>query len=139
MFILFLGVHGDVFALPHFYVQIGKGRALLSHVRPFRYSVVIVRHLHFRNLLRVLVRKGKELWFWCFLDWTGFVSQAWQPFYLLTVTVFFIIAMALQHPKMKANENFKMFVFVLWAAYGVIPTLHWTIWMGGLEHPLVRV
>lgn len=62
-----------------------------------------------------------------------------QNFYLITVTLIFVVAMILQIPSLNVNVNVKMFVFVAWAAYGVVPTLHWTIKMGGMENPLVAV
>lgn len=47
--------------------------------------------------------------------------------------------MLLQLPRLKVDSHIKMIVFVLWAAYGVVPTLHWTVMMGGLENPIVAV
>lgn len=47
--------------------------------------------------------------------------------------------MVLQVPKLDIHANIKMLVFVAWACYGVIPTLHWTFRMGGFENPLVAV
>jgi len=47
--------------------------------------------------------------------------------------------MGLQLPKLKASDNLKMISFVCWAAYGVIPTCHWVIIMGGWENPIVAV
>lgn len=32
-----------------------------------------------------------------------------------------------------------MSIFVAWAAYGVLPTLHWAIVMGGFDNPMVQV
>ncbi|XP_025829290.1 progestin and adipoQ receptor family member 3 isoform X2 [Agrilus planipennis] len=69
--------------------------------------------------------------FWC--------HQGLRQFYLLTVTLIFILAMSLQIPSFNVDTNIKMATFVSWAAYGVIPTLHWTISMGGLENPMVRL
>lgn len=60
-------------------------------------------------------------------------------FYLITVLVIFTFAMVLQLPKLNVNAHIKMLVFVAWAAYGVIPTIHWTFRMGGLENPVVKV
>lgn len=60
-------------------------------------------------------------------------------FYLITVAVIFTFAMILQIPKFNVNANVKMVVFVAWAAYGVIPTVHWTFRMGGLANPVVNV
>lgn len=49
----------------------------------------------------------------------------------------FIIAMTLQIPRFNVNSNIKLIVFVAWAAYGVLPTLHWSVAMGGMENPMV--
>lgn len=69
--------------------------------------------------------------YWC--------HKFWQSFYLTTVCAIFIIAMLLQLPRFKVDSHIKMLVFVLWAAYGVVPTLHWTVMMGGLENPIVAL
>lgn len=47
--------------------------------------------------------------------------------------------MVLQIPKLKIEANTKLIVFLSWALYGVVPTLHWTIIMGGLENDVVQV
>lgn len=47
--------------------------------------------------------------------------------------------MVLQIPKLNISANIKMIVFIAWAAYGVLPTMHWTLIMGGLENPVVEV
>lgn len=65
--------------------------------------------------------------------------QELQSFYLITITLIFVFAMALQLPMFNVNTNVKMIVFVAWAAYGVLPTLHWTYIMGGFKNPLVNV
>lgn len=69
--------------------------------------------------------------FWC--------EQHLQNFYLSTITFIFVMAMVLQIPSLKVNSHVKMLVFVGWAAYGVLPTLHWAIYMGGFENPIVAV
>lgn len=66
-------------------------------------------------------------------------SQELQRFYLITVLAIFIFAMVLQLPRFNIDSNIKLGVFVAWAVYGVLPTLHWTIAMGGLENPIVRM
>lgn len=73
---------------------------------------------------------------------TGFLwtnPQELQQFYLITVLLIFVVAMALQIPKFNVNGNIKLAVFVGWAAYGVLPTLHWSIAMGGMENPMVAL
>lgn len=47
--------------------------------------------------------------------------------------------MVMQMPQIDINAHLRMLVFVAWAAYGVIPTIHWTIHLGGLENPVVAV
>ncbi|XP_066150632.1 progestin and adipoQ receptor family member 3 [Euwallacea fornicatus] len=69
--------------------------------------------------------------FWC--------DQFLQNFYLLTVTIIFIIAMILQIPSLGINENIKIITFVSWAAYGVVPTFHWGTSMGWFESPVVNL
>lgn len=77
----------------------------------------------------------KLSWFtnhWIFL-------QELQWFYLITVFAIFIFAMILQIPSLNINGNIKLAVFVCWAIYGVLPTLHWTIAMGGFDNPIVKL
>ncbi|KAG7213054.1 hypothetical protein KM043_002385 [Ampulex compressa] len=69
--------------------------------------------------------------FWCHKDL--------QQFYLITVLAIFIFAMILQIPSLNVNETVKLVVFVAWAAYGVLPTLHWSLAMGGMDNPIVRM
>ncbi|XP_050428121.1 progestin and adipoQ receptor family member 3 isoform X2 [Adelges cooleyi] len=67
--------------------------------------------------------------FWC--------HPVHQTFYLATVLAIFVACMVLQIPKLKISDNIKMISFVSWAAYGVIPTFHWVLVMGGWENPIV--
>ena len=60
-------------------------------------------------------------------------------FYLITICLIFAFAMVLQIPKLKIDANTKMIVFLSWALYGVVPTLHWIYTMGGLGNPVVQV
>jgi len=53
--------------------------------------------------------------------------------------VMFMVAMIVQIPKLNVSLNGKIAVLVIWAAYGVIPLVHWTIVMGGLDNTLVKV
>ncbi|KAL1459380.1 hypothetical protein WDU94_011367 [Cyamophila willieti] len=66
--------------------------------------------------------------FWC--------HKEWQYFYLATVFVIFIACMIMQIPRLNVDPNIKMLVFVCWAAYGVVPTVHWAIIMGAGRTPL---
>lgn len=47
--------------------------------------------------------------------------------------------MIIQIPKFEVHSNVKTLVFIAWAAYGVVPTLHWSYIMGGFENPVVAV
>jgi len=69
--------------------------------------------------------------FWC--------HRSLRFFYLITVAFIFGLAMVIQMPRLKLSSNVKMATFVGWAAYGVVPTLHWTIVMGGWANPMVQV
>lgn len=51
----------------------------------------------------------------------------------------FLFAMAIQSPKFSISSEIKMAVFVGWAAYGVVPTFHWTVINGGFANPIVVV
>lgn len=70
---------------------------------------------------------------------TNLYSQTLRWFYLISVTLIFAVAMLVQLPRFKINANVKMLIFVAWAAYGVVPTLHWAIAMGGFDNPMVQV
>lgn len=50
-----------------------------------------------------------------------------------------MIAIVLQVPRLNVSPNIKIVVFVSWAAYGIVPTTHWTVLMGGLHNPIVKV
>ncbi|XP_026480455.1 progestin and adipoQ receptor family member 3-like [Ctenocephalides felis] len=69
--------------------------------------------------------------FWCF--------PALKFFYMVTVTIFFCVAMGVQLPRFECSDAIKMLTFVIWAGYGVIPTIHWTIEMGGWENAMVKL
>ena len=58
---------------------------------------------------------------------------------MLSVTLIFVAAMVLQIPRLQIPYVVKMCVFIGWAAYGVLPTLHWTYVMGGFDNPMVQV
>uniref|UniRef100_A0A182N1D6 Progestin and adipoQ receptor family member III n=1 Tax=Anopheles dirus TaxID=7168 RepID=A0A182N1D6_9DIPT len=69
--------------------------------------------------------------FWC--------NQPLRDFYMITIAVIFVAAMALQIPQLNVHSNVKMLAFVAWAAYGVVPTLHWYFVMGGIESTMVKI
>ena len=51
----------------------------------------------------------------------------------------FVICLVLQIPKLNVPTYMKTLTFVLWAAFGIIPTVHWAVIMGGFENAMVRV
>lgn len=65
--------------------------------------------------------------------------QALRNFYICTVGLIFVVCLVLQIPRLNVPTHIKTLTFVLWAAYGIIPTLHWAIVMGGFENAMVRV
>jgi hypothetical protein len=65
--------------------------------------------------------------------------QVLRNFYIATIVVIFMISMIMQIPRLKVKDNIKITVFVSWAAFGVIPTLHWYFEMGGNENTMVNV
>ncbi|XP_065077116.1 progestin and adipoQ receptor family member 3 [Ochlerotatus camptorhynchus] len=82
------------------------------------------------SLLAIFI-SGIYYAFWC--------NAELRNFYIITIGVIFTIAMILQIPRLKVNSNIKMLAFVAWAAYGVVPTLHWYIVMGGAESTMVKL
>lgn len=69
----------------------------------------------------------------------NFSFQTLRNFYICTVGLIFVVCLVLQIPKLNVPTNIKTLTFVLWAAYGIIPTAHWAIVMGGFENAMVRV
>lgn len=55
----------------------------------------------------------------------------------MTVAGFFGAVVAIQI--FSKQDVLKIGIFVLWAAYGVIPTIHWMFTMGGWDNPIVQV
>ncbi|XP_065210008.1 progestin and adipoQ receptor family member 3-like [Planococcus citri] len=66
--------------------------------------------------------------FWC--------NVRWCIFYSITVGGFFAAVMAIQI--FSERDFLKIGIFVLWAAYGIIPTIHWMFTMGGWNNPIVQ-
>ncbi|KAJ8674713.1 hypothetical protein QAD02_010499 [Eretmocerus hayati] len=79
--------------------------------------------------LLAIYMSGVYYAFWC--------HKHLQRFYLVTVFAIFVLALMLQLPRYQINDNIKLAVFVGWGLYGVLPTLHWTIAMGGMQNPIV--
>lgn len=51
----------------------------------------------------------------------------------------FVVAMLMQIPRFNVTSNIKMTTFVCWAAFGILPSLHWVIKMGGFQNSMVAV
>lgn len=66
-------------------------------------------------------------------------EQVLRNFYISTIVVIFMISMIMQIPRLKVKDNIKITIFVSWAAFGVIPTVHWYFAMGGSENTMVDV
>lgn len=75
---------------------------------------------------------------YCFIN-HFLVLQNLRNFYTTTVAAIFLAAMAIQIPSLNVTSHIKMIVFVAWAAYGILPTLHWAIEMGGFQNTMVAV
>ncbi|XP_055618140.1 progestin and adipoQ receptor family member 3 isoform X2 [Toxorhynchites rutilus septentrionalis] len=82
------------------------------------------------SLLAIFI-SGIYYAFWC--------NAALRNFYIITIGVIFALAMILQIPRLKVHSNIKMLAFVSWALYGVVPTVHWYIVMGGGESTMVKL
>lgn len=76
-------------------------------------------------------KKGVDRVF-CFL-------QKLRNFYIATVGLIFVVCLVLQIPRLNVPTYMKTLTFVLWAAFGIIPTAHWAVIMGGFENAMVRV
>ncbi|XP_046962664.1 progestin and adipoQ receptor family member 3 [Vanessa cardui] len=81
--------------------------------------------------LLAIYTSGVYYAFWC--------HHELKTFYMLSVTLIFVVAMVLQTPRLQVPYMVKMCVFIGWAAYGVLPTLHWTYVMGGFDNPMVQI
>lgn len=91
--------------------------------------------------------------FWCHDVWTNttfknilfflicilFFFKNLRNFYTTTIAAIFITAMIMQIPRLNVTSHIKMTVFVGWAAYGILPTMHWAITMGGFQNTMVAV
>lgn len=65
--------------------------------------------------------------------------QTLRHFYIATVGLIFVVCLVLQIPRLNVPTYMKTLTFVLWAAFGIIPTAHWAVIMGGFENAMVRV
>ncbi|VVC96240.1 progestin and adipoQ receptor family member 3 [Leptidea sinapis] len=81
--------------------------------------------------LLAIYTSGVYYAFWC--------NHYLKTFYMLSVTIIFTVAMVLQIPRLAVPYPVKMCVFIGWAAYGVLPTMHWTYVMGGFHNPMVQI
>lgn len=53
--------------------------------------------------------------------------------------VIFVTAMVIQIPRLNVSSQFKIIIFVGWALFGIFPTMHWAIEMGGFHNAMVSV
>lgn len=78
------------------------------------------------------------------LYYAFYCEPSWRDFYLLTVGGIFVLATSIQFIPAKClfeseeqQTKFRLWVFFIWAVYGIVPTIHW-VWLqqGG---PIVDV
>jgi len=72
--------------------------------------------------------------FWC--------HPVARDFYLLTVAALFLVATSVQFfPKFATDEysHYRIGLFFFWAAYGVVPTIHWVVMNDGISSTVVQV
>ncbi|CAO1437908.1 unnamed protein product [Diamesa hyperborea] len=62
-----------------------------------------------------------------------------RNFYIGTVVVIFCISMIIQIPKFNIKDNVKIAVFVSWAAFGIIPVMHWYLKISDSETSLISI
>lgn len=65
--------------------------------------------------------------------------QDLRHFYIIAVGVIFVTAMVIQIPRLNVSSQFKIIIFVGWALFGIFPTMHWAIEMGGFHNAMVSV
>lgn len=51
----------------------------------------------------------------------------------------FVTAMVIQIPYLNVSSHLKIVIFVGWALFGILPTMHWAIKMGGFKNKMVSV
>ncbi|GAB6018514.1 hypothetical protein CHUAL_000212 [Chamberlinius hualienensis] len=96
---------------------------------------------------------------WLFLDILGicisltfiFVSgihfafhcfPIYRSLYIASVlTLFALLMMTMIHPNYKTDDYFhwRLFLFISWALYGIIPVVHWIYLKGGINVFIIRV
>ncbi|CAO1423167.1 unnamed protein product [Diamesa serratosioi] len=59
--------------------------------------------------------------------------------YIGAVVVIFCISMIIQIPKFNIKDNVKIAVFVSWAAFGIIPIMHWYLKVSENETSLISI
>jgi len=69
------------------------------------------------------------------LYYSFYCEPHWRDFYLLTVGGIFVLATSIQFIPAKTlfeseekQARFRIRLFVIWAVYGVVPTIHW-VWL----------
>lgn len=66
-------------------------------------------------------------------------TQFLRHLYTVLVAGIFVTAMLMQVPKFNVTSEIKMSVFVCWAVFGILPTMHWAVQMGGFSNAMVAV
>ncbi|XP_037050987.1 progestin and adipoQ receptor family member 3 isoform X2 [Bradysia coprophila] len=69
--------------------------------------------------------------FWCHDDI--------RLIYIIAVGVIFVTAMVIQIPHLNVSSHLKIIIFVGWALFGILPTTHWAIKMGGFHNKMVSL
>lgn len=65
--------------------------------------------------------------------------QELRTIYIVAVGVIFVTAMVIQIPYLNVSSQLKIVIFVGWAMFGILPTTHWAIKMGGFQNKMVSV
>ena len=69
-------------------------------------------------------------------------QPSWRDLHLSMVGGIFLLAAGMQlWPKFAVEEyaSSRLGLFTLWAAYGVVPTIHWIQLHGGISSPIVHL
>lgn len=128
--------------IPHIFLQVREALRLFPVHWPARNCVIIIGNLHQRDLLRVLVSWCKctlMVKHWVRIFESELFFQDLRKFYIIAVAAMFVTAMVIQIPYLNVSSQLKIVIFVGWALFGVLPTMHWAIKMGGFKNNMVSV
>ncbi|XP_076337836.1 progestin and adipoQ receptor family member 3 [Tachypleus tridentatus] len=62
----------------------------------------------------------------------------WKTFYISVIGVLTVSLLTL-HFQLDQHYQLKITLYVLWALFGLIPTVHWLVLRGGFQDPLVKI